>query len=46
MITTQQNMRYIPTTCTKTNDVDLVYEDFIKFYNIIISKYVLESHAI
>jgi hypothetical protein len=46
MIVTQQNMRHIPTTCTKTNDVDLVYENFIKFYNLFRSNHVLESHAI
>jgi hypothetical protein len=39
-------MKYIPITSTKTNDVDLVYENFIKFYNLIRSNHVLKSRTI
>jgi len=39
-------MRYILTTYTTTNDVDLVYKHFIELYNLVKSNHVLESHSI
>jgi hypothetical protein len=39
-------MRYIPTTYTTTNDVELVHRDFIEFYNLAKSNHVVESHSI
>jgi hypothetical protein len=39
-------MRYITIACTTTNDVDLVWENFAEFYNLIKSNHVLESHVI
>jgi hypothetical protein len=46
MIVAQRNMRHVPTTCTNFFAIDLIYEDFIKFYNLIRSNHVLESHVI
>jgi hypothetical protein len=39
-------MKYIPTTYTTTNDVDLIHKKIIEFYNLVKSNPVLESHSI
>jgi hypothetical protein len=39
-------MRYISITCTTTNDVDIVQENFVEFYNLVISNHVPKSRAI
>jgi hypothetical protein len=38
--------RFLPTTCTSTKDVDLNWDDFVKFYNLVYSIVALLEHVI
>jgi hypothetical protein len=37
---------FLPTTCTSTQDIDLVWDDFSKFYNLIYFSVAILEHAI
>jgi hypothetical protein len=39
------SLLYTPTTCTKTTDHNLVWDDFEQFYALIISSQQLEIYA-
>ncbi len=41
----RRTLKYIPMTCIVTSDLNLVWEDFEIFYNLIKSNNTLESHV-